>query len=688
MLPRGPRTIVLGLDGLDARLTRTLIQAELLPHMKRLAAIGGFRQVISTTPAESAVAWTSFTRGANPGYTNVFDFVGRRLGSYLPYLVGTESHPVDASPSRTTRHGLAAGAGVLGLAGGFITSGRLTRRQWLKGCAAIGTAGVLTAGVGVPLTRWWPQQRDRVKSTVQGEPWWDLLASEGQRCTALRMPMAYPAQAHANVRLLAGLGVPDIFGTQGTYRLLSDAPEDLSANAVLAIVWEANRAHVSVPGPRNPLDESRTVTATLQLERTDSGHLSVGSDHQVQDLERGQWSAPIRLAFRFSPLLQRKAVTRLYFCEDERSVRIYMIPLQFDPADPPVANPISSPPELAATLHRRTGDYHTLGWESQTAGLVADVLDEAAYLAEAHQTLATNEAQLLSELERDEWDQFMFVVQASDQMSHMCLDDAAETMRKGGIVDSSHAMVKLYQRLDDLVGRVADQARVANARLIVMSDHGFARFRRSINLNTWLAQRGYLALTDRDHWDDPSAQSVLGGEVWSNVDWFNTRAFALGLGGIYLNVAEREPHGIVKRAGEYEFLQRRLIHDLKAWRDPATEEPVFANVYRRQDIYEGRYVEHAPDLILGLREGYRVSSSTVVGGIPEGVIHDNRSPWRADHCGVDAVLIPGICLTNFANDWPQRIPIAALARGIWPVLSDSPMPRTGKNPVQFLTGLA
>src|SRR5205823_5562599 len=137
-------------------------------------------------------------------------------------------------------------------------------------------------------------------------------------------------------------------------------------------------------------------------------------------------------------------------------------------------------------------------------------------------------------------------------------DAAAVAMRDGNLVDAGHPLVGVYQRADRIVGKVAAAAEARGCRLVVMSDHGFAPYHRSVNLNTFLAHQGWLALRDRKRWDPPDAAAVLGAEPWSNVDWFNTRAYAVGLGGIYLNVAGREAGGIVKRDGEYEILQDKL----------------------------------------------------------------------------------------------------------------------------------
>ena len=63
--------------------------------------------------------------------------------------------------------------------------------------------------------------------------------------------------------------------------------------------------------------------------------------------------------------------------------------------------------------------------------------------------------------------------------------------------------------------------------LFVISDHGFNSFRRGVNLNSWLHANGYLTLKDGK---DGSAEWLR------DVDWSRTKAYAFGLGGIYVEV--------------------------------------------------------------------------------------------------------------------------------------------------------
>ena len=75
-----------------------------------------------------------------------------------------------------------------------------------------------------------------------------------------------------------------------------------------------------------------------------------------------------------------------------------------------------------------------------------------------------------------------------------------------------------------------------------MSDHGFKSFRRGVDLNAWLRDNGYLKLKDGATTSDTV--------YLADVDWSGTRAYAIGLAGIFINQQGREAQGIVGEGEE------------------------------------------------------------------------------------------------------------------------------------------
>ena len=97
-------------------------------------------------------------------------------------------------------------------------------------------------------------------------------------------------------------------------------------------------------------------------------------------------------------------------------------------------------------------------------------------------------------------------------------------------------MRDLYARMDGFLAEVREKiGDDKDTVLMVMSDHGFCNFTRGVNLNSWLRDEGYLVLKEGN----------TSPEWFRNVDWEKTRAFTLGLTGIFVNRKGREAHGMV-----------------------------------------------------------------------------------------------------------------------------------------------
>src|SRR5439155_27088833 len=108
--------------------------------------------------------------------------------------------------------------------------------------------------------------------------------------------------------------------------------------------------------------------------------------------------------------------------------------------------------------------------------------------------------------------------------------------------------------------------------LLVVSDHGFASWRRTFNYDTWLVENGFMAMKGGLGAEKQADLEMLfvQGEFWPNVDWSRTKAYAMGLGEIYLNVKGREGQGIVAPGAEYEAVRSEISRRLADLTDPKT----------------------------------------------------------------------------------------------------------------------
>ncbi len=226
-----------------------------------------------------------------------------------------------------------------------------------------------------------------------------------------------------------------------------------------------------------------------------------------------------------------------------------------------------------------------------------------------------------------------------DQLSHMMwhvrdpehpIYDPEKHGRYAGLIEG------LYEELDAIVGYTLDHMG-EDTTLVVMSDHGFTSWRRSFHMNAWLKENGYLAVKN------PDLEYAPG--MLANVDWSGTRAYNIGINGVYINLRGRERYGSVP-PGRREALMNEMSENLLAVIDPVTEAPAITKVYQREEVYEQRgQLEIGPDLIIGYAKGTRGSGSSALGAVGTDVLTDNLSDWSGDH-EMDHETVPGILLTN------------------------------------------
>jgi predicted AlkP superfamily phosphohydrolase/phosphomutase len=231
--------------------------------------------------------------------------------------------------------------------------------------------------------------------------------------------------------------------------------------------------------------------------------------------------------------------------------------------------------------------------------------------------------------------------------------------------DLAHLVDALYRRCDETVGRVMERVD-EDTLLIVLSDHGFNSFRRSFHTNTWLWQNGLLALQDGK---SPSAEIK---ENFTGVDWSKTYAYALGLGGIYLNMKGREKSGILEEGTEAERVRKAITTGMAGLIDAEAGAPGIRSVSRREEIYSGAYVGDSPDLLINFNPGFRVSWETAVGGFSHQLFEDNSRRWSGDHI-IDPDAVPGILFMNRKTATSNHANILDLAPTILQYLDAPPV---------------
>jgi predicted AlkP superfamily phosphohydrolase/phosphomutase len=551
----------------------------------------------------------------------------------------------------------------------FIHRNPDTRAPFSSMGEAIGPPWVLPLGPYVL-----PLSKGKIETFRQGTAFWDVLAQRGLPITILRMPMNFPPTADHDEEL-SGMGTPDLRGTNGIYTFYTDTPgvsaHDTGAGRFVPVRLEGNRATLRLGGPPNSLRRDGAETSVeIPVEvDPDSRVARFTAQGRQFVLAEGEWSGWIHIRFPLAFGLSGPAgIFRVYAKQLHDGFQVYISPVNLDPEDP--AMPITNPPELGRELVRAVGPFYTQGMPEDTAALREGVFTLNDYLAQSREVAREHLRILRYAVEHAHGGLLFFHFFATDQDSHMLWGK------------HEPELLDTYRMVDETVGWVAERA--PQALLIVMSDHGFTNFDRALNVNRWLVEQGLMTL------QDPSADS---GEGFQNVDWSRTKAYAVGLNGIYLNQAERETGGIVEPL-EADAIIAAIREGLKALRDPENGAPVVQDVYQASQIYHGTHQRYAPDLLVGYRPPYRASWETVLGGTPRGIVVPNRDAWIGDHC-IDPQFVPGVLISNRRSDVADPsladMPVTLLKEfGVQPlpqmagraIYDQSHAPQLGENHVQ------
>ncbi|MDZ7790993.1 MAG: alkaline phosphatase family protein [Xanthomonadales bacterium] len=585
--PVESRVVVLGFDGMDPVLARQWMDEGKLPNFSRLAEDGHFQELATSNPPQSPVAWSSFATGKGPGRHGIFDFLRRDPETYTPNFSISENIP----PER------------------FIK----------------------LFGYQVPLGS------GEVRNRRQGEAFWvKAERDEGARASVLRIPVTYPPDdIH---RMLSGMGVPDLLGTQGTYTYYTTTrlgDSGSSTRTVRVRPDRQGRIESVFEGPPDPLLESgESMTVPLVITPAEAGaRVRLGDDEVT--LESGEWSDWIRVAFDVTGPISVTGTVRLLLVQGYPQPRLYVSPIQIDPENPAVE--IASPSGYAAELAEDIGLFHTIGMPEETWSLNEEHISDAAWLEMEKTILAEREAMWYETLDKNDSNLVVGAFVQTDRVSHMFYRGLDEQHPRHDDTAPEHrdSIEWIYREADRILGETMDRLG-PDDRLIVISDHGFAPFRKAVHLNRWLVDNGYLVLQEGESESDV---------VFSNVDWSQSRAYALGLNGLFLNQAGREGQGIVEPE-EVEALKAEIAAGLEQWTDSDTGEPVVRRVFDGEEAYRGPERSDAPDLVVGYHRGYRASWQTTLGAIPEPLMEPNRQKWSGDHC-IDPALVPGVLFSNF-----------------------------------------
>jgi predicted AlkP superfamily phosphohydrolase/phosphomutase len=214
------------------------------------------------------------------------------------------------------------------------------------------------------------------------------------------------------------------------------------------------------------------------------------------------------------------------------------------------------------------------------------------------------------------WDFFVAVFIGMDRIQHYLWEYLELGLKETSVI--AEKIFDYYSYLDQKIGDILLLAG-DNTTVIIMSDHGFGRYKGDFLVNRWLIEEGLLNLRKQSQRIIPLLKSIaekigVRKETLAKVmnqkkvdslrmsiqqiDWGASKAFSVLSHGIHINLKGRESLGCVNRGAKYEELREKIIENLYKVKDPITGKRVIKKVYKKEDIYSGPELDRAPDLVL------------------------------------------------------------------------------------------
>ena len=265
------------------------------------------------------------------------------------------------------------------------------------------------------------------------------------------------------------------------------------------------------------------------------------------------------------------------------------------------------------------------------------------FLKEIEKALDVQMKTLAYLMKREPWDFFMYVCRLTDQVQHYFwkyFDPNHPLHEETAGEELKNAIPLLYERIDKAMGGVLASLG-EDVNILVVSDHGHGGINgKKIFLNNWLSGKGFLKFDEkkipgrglfsrvsRKKTGDilnlvrrtipkrlrlglvkimPNLKdNFISGEAFSDIDWEKTTAYSDDKkGNIWINVRGCQPKGIVSQGEEYEKVREKVMEEVKQMKDPESREPIFPEVFKKEELYFGPCTENAPDIIIteGKRE--------------------------------------------------------------------------------------
>jgi len=290
------------------------------------------------------------------------------------------------------------------------------------------------------------------------------------------------------------------------------------------------------------------------------------------------------------------------------------------------------PPSLKKDLLKMNIDYKIdAGWSLEETKNMDKFLNDILYCLDKRKKAS------LAIMDKKDWDLFTVVFTALDRIQHFFWHFQDENHPEFDLENAyyqSDPVAKVYAEIDNTIGELL--FRIDRfCSLFIVSDHGFSPLHNLIYVNKILMDLGLLSVKAQ-YKDD--IMNISNGEVdpedlihplvnFDLIDWKKTLCFmpTETSQGLRLNVKGREPEGIIEQKDIQKNIEG-IIESLKSYKDPKSNCPAFSHLFKKDEIYQGDYVDLAPDIVF-LNESIRGLPIT---SLTSGAVV-KRSSWRTGH---------------------------------------------------------
>ena len=459
-----------------------------------------------------------------------------------------------------------------------------------------------------------------------------MLAEAGVRVGLCGTAMSWPPERLQGGFMMSGKGAPglgDASDCKG--HVYFTQPRHKAASALKTRITFADgkcSTEIKFKDMRIPLDLSLNAA-------TDT--MTISYQYVRLTLKQGEWSKYVPIEF---PNGRRAMVMwkpeRLNAAEGD--LQLYRYRLLQDPTAPERHEPIDNffdgacvptdrwtyPASLAKEVYHAVGYYRTpnLPFEYDYSSFVAYVQEEETLIEDCYNATREQDDIVLWLMKNKPWDFFWFSNMPYDRLNHNMTrvegnpDWSEEYEGKYG---GDKVMLKFTQYIDKELARILKEL-PKDAYFMMISDHGWSATKKDFQPNSWLMELGLLHVK-------PEVEGQKRKYDLEDIDWSRTKAYSGWNPGIFINLKNREPNGIVDYS-EYEKLRDFIIAEIKKVKDPEGQ-PWTHIADRVENIYKGDYGWYAGDIQFC---GYRDSSGIKVSGKKnDGLYQINFSGFGRDN---------------------------------------------------------